>query len=222
MRPDLFATGRFIDVILVSLAPLLRKHGYFLVHAAAVALNEQAILFVGPSGSGKTTTCLALIHAGWQLLSNDIVLLRRDGAKIHALPVPDQISLRPKTRQLLPHLQHIDRNAENRILQSGTIATRHAVGDRWGVATPVAALCFPHVTDKTTSQLSPQSRSIALAWLLEESVDSWDNATLPAHTALLADLTAQAPSYRLHLAPDVAALPLLLAPLVTDTTIATR
>ena len=216
MTPHVFISGRFIDVILVSLAPLLRKRGYFLLHAAAVALNGSAVLFVGPSGSGKTTTCLALIHAGWQLLSNDIVLLKRDGNQILALPVPDQISLRPKTQELLPHLQSLGHDDANRILQTGTVATRHVVGDRWSVATPVAALCFPHVTDNKISQLVPLSRSIALAWLLEESIDSWDQATLPAHTAILADLTAWTRSYRLHLAPDIAKLPALLAALLTE------
>jgi hypothetical protein len=221
MTPNIFTSGRFIDVVLVSLAPLLRKRGYFLLHAAAVALDQQAILFVGPSGSGKTTTCLTLIDAGWQLLSNDIVLLKRDNSQILALPVPDQISLRPKTRELLPYLQTLP-NGDNSTLQLGTIATRHVVGDQWGVATPVFALCFPHVTDNDRSVIEPQSRSIALAWLLEESIDSWDGATLPAHASILADLAAVTRSYRLHLAPDIAKLPALLASLLPATIVSAQ
>jgi serine kinase of HPr protein (carbohydrate metabolism regulator) len=56
--------GRFEDVTFTSLAPLLRRHGYYLLHAFAAVKEGHAILLVGPSGSGKTTTGLHLLEAG--------------------------------------------------------------------------------------------------------------------------------------------------------------
>lgn len=212
---SIFDTGRFHDVILVSLAPLLRRYGSYLVHAAAVSNEQRALLLVGPSGSGKTTTALALQRAGWQLLSNDVVLLQRQRAQIAALPVPDQITLRPHTRVLLPHLAALATHpgVENTLLPPGTIATRHVLGGEWGQAAPVAAICFPQVRQPTHSRLAPLARSVALARLLEESLDCWDETTLPGHVGMLAELCEQAPSFHLGLGTDVGALSALLTPL---------
>jgi hypothetical protein len=76
MVASALGNGRFEDITYTSLAPLLRRNGYFLLHAFAAARDGQAALLVGASGSGKTTTGLSLLLAGWQLLSNDVVLLQ--------------------------------------------------------------------------------------------------------------------------------------------------
>lgn len=203
----IFDTGRFEDVVLVSLAPSMRQRGYFLVHAAGVTWNNHAVLLVGPSGSGKTTTCLTLLDAGWQLLSNDVVLLQRHNGQVWAWPVPDTVTIRPKTWQLLPHLTN-DYHTDYKREQS--LPARLIVDDQWATPAPVTALCFPHVTPYSEPSLEPQASAHSLARLLEESLDSWDTATLNAHMAVLAAITDQAALYRLHLGMDVTTLPHLL------------
>ncbi|CAB4633484.1 unannotated protein [freshwater metagenome] len=43
----------------------------FPLHASAVTLGSDALLFVGEGGRGKTTTALALAFSGWSLLADD-------------------------------------------------------------------------------------------------------------------------------------------------------
>ena len=43
----------------------------FPLHASAVALGSDALLFVGEGGRGKTTTAMALALSGWSLLADD-------------------------------------------------------------------------------------------------------------------------------------------------------
>jgi len=52
----------------------------------------------------------------------------------------------------------------------------------------------------------PLSRAIALAHLMEESLDRWDEATLPPHVELLHGLSQQIKAYKLQLGQDVAQL----------------
>lgn len=59
-------------VAAASSAVLLRQHG-LLMHAAAVELDGQAVLFVGPSGAGKTTASCQMRGCAW--LSVDRVAL---------------------------------------------------------------------------------------------------------------------------------------------------
>jgi GTPase SAR1 family protein len=207
-----FATGRLEDLLLISLAPFLREQGYYLLHAAAVSRNGQALLLVGPSGSGKTTTCLNLVQHGWQLLANDVVMVGRREGRVYAFPLPDKITIRPKTLTLLPLLARytVGEQPIPGITLPPDILPTHKFVQTWSDPAPVAAICFPHITPQRESNLALEPGTVTLARLLEESLDCWDSASLEDHTSLLADLTRQAQGYRLALGSRIEALPSLL------------
>lgn len=213
---ETFANGRMEDITLVGLAPLLRVHGRYLLHAAGVSHRGRALLLVGASGSGKTTTSLNLLLHGWQLLANDVVLLTAESDGVTAWPLPDKITVRPKTLALLPQLAQFAVGAQQIAgvaLPADFLPSHQLVGGNWSPPARVEAICFPQVTDRATADLDVQPRAVTLARLLEESVDCWDPASLDAHTALLTALSQQAIGYRLRLGADLAALPALLAAL---------
>jgi hypothetical protein len=85
--------GVFEDLLAIGLSPHLRRRGMFLIHAFAATPPGSppigyfsdgggwgGVLLVGDIGVGKTTTGLALLHAGWKLLSNDSPILKMDSA----------------------------------------------------------------------------------------------------------------------------------------------
>ncbi|MFW6068472.1 MAG: hypothetical protein ACOC9E_02705 [Chloroflexota bacterium] len=197
---EIFAYDRLEDVTFVSLAALLRRKGCYLVHAAAVSTARGAVLFVGPTHSGKTTTGLALLLAGWKHLASDVVILSRSDGAIVAHPTPGFINVRPPTFELLPELRHLSVGT-----QSGNAAGARLEleGTQWSAAAPVTAICFPQLTSDAQSKLEPLDASIALARLMEESVDRWDKAALLDHMAFLTSLSQQASHYRLLLGSDV-------------------
>jgi hypothetical protein len=54
---------------------VLRLRGIPCLHAAAIAVDDQAIAIAGASGAGKSTTAAALARLGYGILSDDIVAL---------------------------------------------------------------------------------------------------------------------------------------------------
>jgi hypothetical protein len=86
------------DVIPYALGPVLgaalHLQGAVLLHAAAVVIDEKAVLFAGDSGSGKSTTATMLHRAGYRVLSDDLTEI--GGANpYYALPSVAAIRLWP-------------------------------------------------------------------------------------------------------------------------------
>jgi hypothetical protein len=59
-----------------------------LVHGAAFGRGAEAMLVVGPSGAGKSTAAAAALLAGWELLSDDLVVVDLDPPRLTGVRRP--------------------------------------------------------------------------------------------------------------------------------------
>jgi glycosyltransferase involved in cell wall biosynthesis len=66
----------FHHVAPFMLSSLLAPHGRFLLHAGAIQIAGQAVLVLGGSGVGKSTLILGALQNGWNVLSDDLVMIR--------------------------------------------------------------------------------------------------------------------------------------------------
>ncbi|MFV0644569.1 MAG: hypothetical protein ACK5NN_08725 [Sphingomonadaceae bacterium] len=57
------------------MAILLHQRGHMVLHASAIAIDDQAHVFLGDKGAGKSTTAAGLITAGHRLIVDDVVAL---------------------------------------------------------------------------------------------------------------------------------------------------
>ncbi len=64
------------------------------LHASCVATEEQGLIFIGPSRSGKSTIAMALVNAGFRLLSDDRVFCSLHDGKPLAYGLPRPLKLR--------------------------------------------------------------------------------------------------------------------------------
>ena len=67
-----------------SIATWATYNSIFPLHASAVSLQGDGIIFVGEGGRGKSTTALALASHGWNLIADDICFLTARG-KVYEL-----------------------------------------------------------------------------------------------------------------------------------------
>ncbi len=204
------SSGRLEDVFFMSIAPLLRRRGYFLIHAFAATLKGKATLIVGPSGSGKTTSGLSLVMAGWGYLANDVLLLKEGEAEIvFALPTPGGIALTKQTMRLLPDLTSTWTDLAADMSKIHWPVTKIVAG--WARPAQVNAILFPIVGDETRCRLESLSKAAAVARLMESSIDRWDVDFMPEHITFLEKLCRQADCFVLHLGQDVSRLSELIS-----------
>jgi len=64
----------------------LQRKDLFFVHGAALVRDGKAILISAPSGSGKSTTTWALLHHGFDYLSDELAPIELDGLNIQPFP----------------------------------------------------------------------------------------------------------------------------------------
>jgi hypothetical protein len=69
----------WLYVVVPMLGSLLAQRGWYLLHAAAMERNGQAVLFAGRGGIHKTSIALTLARQGWRFMGDDMVLAGPDG-----------------------------------------------------------------------------------------------------------------------------------------------
>lgn len=75
-----------------------RIRSHFLIHGAAVSLDDQAIILPAYSGYGKTTLVMELVRRGFQFLSDDIAAINRSNRLTD--PFPRSLGIREGTLAL--------------------------------------------------------------------------------------------------------------------------
>ena len=108
---------------------VVHRAGRLLLHSSAVGRNERAVFFLGDKGAGKSTTAAALVGAGFDLVTDDILALETDAASGPvAIPGFPQLKLAPEAEPLLHDAPRIDLSSLNkdrvRLLQAFSPAPR--------------------------------------------------------------------------------------------------
>jgi hypothetical protein len=212
--------GVFEDVMMISLAPLYRRRGWFPLHAfAALSPDGRVALITGNMGSGKTTTGLALLNAGWKLLSNDSPLLTLEGDQVQVLAYPGQLSAFADSLARFENLkQFIPPGTSSR--QGSSVADREkhvfraeeAFSDPWATVGPAGGVFFPKVVPGLNhSELAELPSKEALLQLMPQGVEGWDKQTIAQSLQVLSRLVAQVPCYLLRLSPQMEPLPGIIA-----------
>jgi hypothetical protein len=98
------------------LAILLHQRGRLVLHASAVSIDGNSIVFLGPSGVGKSSMAAAIHEMGYRVLEDDVVSVRIDqgvpiidpGVPVLRLPIDSVEALDVERRNL--HKDGLNKN----------------------------------------------------------------------------------------------------------------
>ena len=142
-------------------------------HAAAVSTGQNTLLMPAVAGSGKSTLTAALLHAGFQYLSDDIVLLDQPSHRVRGFPLPICIkeagtdalrSLYPELGSKPVHLRFDDARVRY-LIPPPASWTPHAASETH----EVKWIVFPHYDPDRETALEPIDSGEALTRLLPQT-----------------------------------------------------
>jgi hypothetical protein len=186
------------SVVFFAVSELLRHHGLFAIHAAALERDGVSALIVGRPGAGKTTAMLSLLRHGWRLLSDDHPLLRDAGAAgLEVLPFAVPARLTAATIARFPEIDRVvprPAAGAKATVALDTIAS-HGIGRP---ARPVAVL-LPEIVNQPDTRLTVMPRGQALEEVLGITLGlaASERSVARQHFALLSRLVRETPCYRL-------------------------
>lgn len=76
---------------------LLTQGSRMMLHAAAVGINGEAVAFIGETGAGKSTLTSSLCSKGFQLLTDDGLLVIEEGDRFWVVPGYPSVRLWPES-----------------------------------------------------------------------------------------------------------------------------
>ena len=76
-----------------AMTVLLLQRGLLVLHASAVSVDDEAVVFLGAQTAGKSTTTAALHQNGRPMIADDVVAIRFDGETPTVVPGVPQIRL---------------------------------------------------------------------------------------------------------------------------------
>jgi len=196
----------------------LRPNGFIAVHAAALVDAGAAVLFPAYSGSGKTTLALALLRAGFRLLSDDSPLLRCEEGLVVAYAFPEPLNVAATTAALFAEVApHLPAGLQTARAEKAALDARLVYGDCLAERAPVRAVVFPARRPAGGSTLAcPLPKAQALLRLLPLTMTSAAPANTSTQFQLLAHLVRDTPCYSMDTGGDFDRIPSIVRRLLRD------
>jgi len=110
LSKGLLEGGHFIltDLLMAPLMEMLKRRGFFGLHAAALVKEGEGYLFPGGAGSGKTTIALSLVKQRLQYLADDKLLVTAGRNGLVALAFVRHFNIDPDISRHFPELGFLE------------------------------------------------------------------------------------------------------------------
>jgi len=160
-----------------------------MLHGALLSRDGTSLFLSGASGAGKSTLALALSGRGFQVATDDVVLLDPGSASVDAIPRCFHLDLQSKRLLRDAGVTFPWRSLRHDFVTPADLETSSPSSQR------LDTLICLHRTNSDTPELTPLSQAEMTGFLLHES--AWGRHSAGEVLQTLTRLTGQARCYKL-------------------------
>lgn len=209
---NLFMASHLMLTIL--LVEMLKRRGFYSMHAAGFSKDGKAVLIPGTSGAGKSTLAITLLRGGFGYLSDDMVFLRRSSDGLRVLSFPEDVDVSDKTISFFPELDFLALSPKAAGWPKRQVRTDEVYGSELVSEARPGAIVIPKISGKEKSHMRPIRADEALLEIVS-NVLLTEGRSCQSHLDVLTELVRQAPCYRLETGRDFDRIPVLLGELLS-------
>ncbi|PYM09402.1 MAG: hypothetical protein DMD82_00290 [Candidatus Rokuibacteriota bacterium] len=178
----------------------MERRGCQLLHAAAVGIEDRALLLVGKGGLGKSSTALACLNQGLQFLGDDYVIVRNTPAPtVYSLYATAKLN--PWDLERFPELRPLLHAREITAGDKAVVFLNPPFASRIALQAPLEAIAMPRVTGRDDTRFESEALPV-----IQQAATFTTMSQLPyagSHThQLITELCASLPAFRLELGRD--------------------
>ncbi|KAA3601556.1 MAG: hypothetical protein DWQ06_08025 [Calditrichaeota bacterium] len=192
-RTDVFFDWMFE----IALVEVLRKNGYYFLHAGCVAKNDFCVVIPGASGNGKTTLSYLLSQNGFKLVSDDRIFFEEESNFCFAFPTP--VKLTEESQRLL------NLNLNEEVSYQGKALVSKNTFETTEKAIP-KIFVFPKII-KGKSSLSKLEKSEAFSKLLSLSLTLSDFRAVKSQLSKMQSILNDCQCFELNFGQDFEEIP---------------
>ena len=200
-------------VLTLVLVEILKRRGWYSLHAAAFSENGKAILIPGTSGAGKSTLSIALLRAKFDYLTDDMVFLGRGPQGLTARGLVEDVDVSDQTIRFFPELDFMLNSTKAAGFTKKQVRADDVYGTKVAAEARPAMIVLPHISGKPKSSITPIESHEALLEIVPNMLLTEQRAC-QAHVRVFAELVKQTACYRLETGQDFGHIPILFRELL--------
>jgi len=200
-------------MLTIVLVEMLKRRGYYSMHAAAFSKENKAILISGTSGAGKSTLAITLLRGGFGYLSDDMVFLQRRSGDLEVLGFQEDVDVSDQTIGFFPELDFLGRAPRAIGWPKKQVLADEVYRAELVEKAQPRVLIIPQIAHRATSAVRPIDADEALLEVVSNVLLTEGHAC-QNHLDILTQLVKQTPCYRLETGHDFDRIPRLLGDLL--------
>ena len=204
LTPDLTLRRHvFADLLLAPLMEMLKRRGYYGLHAAALCRQGTGYLFPANAGQGKTTIGLGLLQRGFQYLADDKVLLQQQDGEIAALAFTRRFNIDPDIADRYQELGFITGLEPLPLTTKRPVDVSEVYPDSFAPRFRPTFIIHLRRTPTSRSRIAPLTPAESFARLVRQTILAFDRPTATRQLQLLGRLAGRAHNYLLDNGNDL-------------------
>lgn len=209
---NLFVASHLVLTIL--LVEILRRRGWYALHAAGFSDSGRAILIPGTSGVGKSTLSVALLRAKFDYLSDDMVFLARRADSLAVRGLVEDVDVSDQTIRFFSELDFLLRSPKTGGFSKRRLPIEEVYKTKVAAEARPRAIVLPRISGRRESVVTQIDADEAFHEIVPNVLLTEESACR-GHLGVLAELVKLVNCYRLDTGQDFDRIPTLLRALLS-------